>query len=45
MERNVQRVSSTSNTPGRITSILTDIHFWVPLAVLLSGLLILKWIS
>jgi hypothetical protein len=26
---------------GRLASILTDIHFWVPVAVLLGGLLLL----
>ncbi len=25
--------------------ILTDIHFWVPVAVLAGGLLVLRWIS
>lgn len=29
---------------GRIASILTDIHFWVPAAVLLGGLLLLKFL-
>ena len=29
-------------TPGRMVTILTDIHFWVPLLMLLCGLLLLK---
>jgi hypothetical protein len=29
---------------SRAASILTDIHFWVPAAVLLSGLLLLKFL-
>jgi hypothetical protein len=27
-----------------ITSVLTDIHFWVPLAVLMGGWLLLRFI-
>jgi hypothetical protein len=30
--------------PRRLTNVLTDIHFWVPVAVLLAGLLLLKFI-
>jgi len=26
------------------TSVFTDIHFWVPVAVLIGGLLLLSWI-
>jgi hypothetical protein len=29
---------------SRAASIFTDIHFWVPAAVLLGGLLLLKYI-
>lgn len=29
---------------GRIASVLTDIHFWVPAAILIGGLLLLKFI-
>jgi hypothetical protein len=25
--------------------VLRDIHFWVPVAVLIGGLLVLRWIS
>jgi hypothetical protein len=28
-------------SPSRFASILTDIHFWVPVAVLIAGLLLL----
>jgi hypothetical protein len=28
-----------------LSVILTDIHFWVPVAVLAGGLLVLRWIS
>jgi hypothetical protein len=27
---------------GRVAQILRDVHFWVPVAVLLAGLLVLK---
>jgi len=27
-----------------VTSVLTDIHFWVPVAVLMGGLLLLQFI-
>jgi len=26
-------------------SILTDVHFWVPVGVLIAGLLLLRWLS
>lgn len=29
----------------RLRALLTDIHFWIPLVVLLAGLVVLKWIS
>jgi hypothetical protein len=32
------------NTRGRWASILSDIHFWVPVAVLMGGLLLLRFI-
>lgn len=31
-------------TPTRMTRALTDIHFWVPVVVLLAGLLLLRFI-
>jgi len=27
-----------------LTSVLTDVHFWVPVAVLIGGLLLLEYI-
>jgi hypothetical protein len=27
------------------STVLSDIHFWVPVAVLAGGLLVLRWIS
>jgi hypothetical protein len=26
-------------------AVLSDVHFWVPVAVLVAGLLVLRWIS
>jgi hypothetical protein len=28
-----------------VTTILTDLQFWVPVAVLVAGLIVLRWIS
>jgi len=39
MERN----DTTNVTSSRLTNVLTDIHFWVPVAVLLAGLLLLSF--
>jgi len=36
--------SSTEPNSNRLASILTDIHFWVPVAVLMGGLLLLHFI-
>jgi len=30
---------------SRLSSVLTDTHFWVPVAVLLAGLLLLRTMS
>nr|UXE44976.1 hypothetical protein Hi04_10k_c4003_00019 [uncultured bacterium] len=30
---------------GLSRAILTDVHFWVPVVVLVWGLLVLRWIS
>jgi hypothetical protein len=35
---------TTQYTTSRLASILTDIHFWVPIAVLMGGLLLLHFI-
>jgi hypothetical protein len=37
-------MNSDKQARGRAASILTDIHFWVPAAVLLGGLLLLRFI-
>lgn len=31
-------------THSRVANVLRDIHFWVPVAVLIGGLLLLKFI-
>ena len=28
-----------------LTTVLTDLQFWVPVAVLVGGLIVLRWIS
>ncbi len=33
-----------SYSGNRFRPILRDLHFWVPVAVLLAGLLVLRWI-
>jgi hypothetical protein len=41
------RINSMTSNPtprGRVVSILTDMHFWVPAIVLLGGLLLLKFL-
>jgi hypothetical protein len=38
-------MESTENSKAssnRLSSVLTDVHFWVPVAVLLGGLLLLS---
>ena len=37
-----RQMNIESSLPNRIARILTDIHFWVPVAVLIAGLLLLK---
>jgi hypothetical protein len=41
MDQHRDKVSLTM----RLTCILSDPHFWVPLAVLFAGLLFLAWVS
>jgi hypothetical protein len=31
--------------PSRLTAVFSDIQFWVPVAVLIAGALILYWVS
>ncbi len=33
------------HTGSRLGLVLRDVHFWVPVAVLVAGLLVLRWIS
>jgi hypothetical protein len=40
----MERSSTDKLARSRTASILTDIHFWVPAAVLLGGLLLLRFI-
>ena len=30
---------------GRLGAVLRDVHFWVPVAVLVAGLAVLRWIA
>ena len=41
-----QDMQPTDNREARnwLTSVLTDVHFWVPVAVLIGGLLLLEYI-
>ena len=34
--------SENSKTMSRLSNVLTDVHFWVPVAVLMAGLLLLS---
>jgi len=41
----MERTDHNNDRPRmQFASVLTDIHFWVPLAVLIGGLLLLKTI-
>jgi hypothetical protein len=40
----MSRSSTNQPNTSRLASILTDIHFWVPVAVLMGGLLLLRFI-
>lgn len=33
------------NRPQLARTILTDIQFWIPVVVLVAGLLVLRWIA
>jgi hypothetical protein len=40
-------MESTQNpkaSASRLSNVLTDVHFWVPVAVLLAGLLLLSFL-
>jgi hypothetical protein len=35
---------TAQSPPSRFSRVFTDVHFWVPVAVLAAGLLLLKFI-
>jgi hypothetical protein len=37
-------MATEPSSRGRLSTIFTDIHFWVPALVLLAGLLLLRFI-
>jgi hypothetical protein len=40
----MEQTDKTVVTRNWMTSVFTDVHFWVPVAVLIGGLLLLKFI-
>jgi hypothetical protein len=42
MEEGMKENNEAPNNRGWLFSVLTDIHFWVPLVVLIGGLLLLR---
>jgi hypothetical protein len=38
-------VGRTAGERGLVSTILRDVQFWVPVAVLACGLVVLRWIS
>jgi hypothetical protein len=38
----MQSISNTEQRRNWLTTVLTDVHFWVPVAVLIGGLLLLE---
>ena len=44
MTREMEQTDKTVIARNWMANVLTDIHFWVPVAVLLGGLLLLKFI-
>jgi len=39
------RLPVQPTTVSRWRALLGDLHFWIPLAVLLAGLFVLRWIA
>jgi hypothetical protein len=37
--------TSRDRSRSWLTLVLQDVHFWIPVAVLIGGLLVLRWIS
>jgi hypothetical protein len=40
----MRRSSTNPPNTSRLASILTDVHFWAPVAVLMGGLLLLRFV-
>lgn len=38
-------VSVNPTRPSRVRAVMGDPHFWIPVAVLLLGLVVLRWIA
>jgi hypothetical protein len=39
----MESIRNKKASASRLSNVLTDIHFWVPVAVLLAGLLLLSF--
>jgi hypothetical protein len=39
----MERTENAGATSSRLSSVLTDTHFWVPVGVLVAGLLLLSF--
>jgi len=39
----MEHTENPKPSSSRLSSVLTDVHFWVPVAVLISGLLLLSF--
>jgi hypothetical protein len=37
--------TSRDRAQSWVSLVLRDVHFWVPVAVLIAGLVVLRWIS
>lgn len=37
--------SNRKSASSRLAGVFSDVHFWVPVIVLIAGLLLLSWIS
>ncbi len=45
LESKMESTKNAKANPSRLSSVLTDTHFWLPVAVLLAGLLLLRSMS
>jgi hypothetical protein len=41
----LDHVSGLSRVSTMLGAVVRDIHFWVPVIVLIGGLLLLRWVS